>query len=357
MADTGCNSTFLAYANNINNNNGSDSASTDVVPCLQLFSADSCNTDQTTYPGITVSNPFTQGQTITNGVAWSFTVVGFFIPFNFSVVTMTSTTGGYTVTYHGPYYVVNTANWTWPGSNNTSTMRANPIATITFGTILDWDSSLVLQCMGNVQSIAQYPLTRYMGQGARCDYFMSTDWCVAPRLANTECGCFKDLPTVEAEATRLGVSLPVICFGEACATGNTYRTFAMQQFPCNLTICSQIVKESPGIVDTSTNTVFCGGQFYNSLGSVVAPSISVTSSAIASQAASSWYTWVMLGASGLIMIVLVALLFVKRPEKQSSLLTQIRQIKADRKAIRRQTPPPPPVEDNVEDNGDDGTLE
>lgn len=225
-----------------------------------------------------------------------------------------------------------------------------------------------------MQYIAQYPLSRYIGQSARCDYFMTNTWCAGARIDNTECGCFKDLPTIEAEAVSLNVSLPVICFGEACATTNTYRTYAMQQFPCNLTICSQIVKESPGIVDTSTNTVFCGGQFYNNVGAVVAPSISVSSSIPPSNASTSWYTWLMLGASAVIMVVLVTLLFVKKPGKKSSLLLQIRQIKQDRKAVRAsqrqaalvestaptptiQAAPPPPSTDEAVDRYDDGTLD
>lgn len=323
---------LISYATIVNNNNSVDDATTDVVPCVQIWALTSCA--GTIYPGFGVSNPWSQGDSITkdtvsaNYTKFDFTIASLFIPFNFVTVTLTSVAGK-TLVLNGPRYLNDVSEWNW--SNSTVSLSIDPIHTITFSTIQPWFNLLSQMCMGKQQFFGTSPLTRFNGQEQRCDYFMAQQWCNT-RINNTECGCFKDQPGLNTKSQQLGVQLPVICFGENCGQNNTYRTFQMVEQPCNLTVCQQVIKESPGVIDEGSDTVYCGGQFYKQNATPVSPSIVVASSPGSGAEVTPFYVWIMLGISAVIFIVLVIMLFGKQRNKNKTpILQQLQQIKSDRR--------------------------
>jgi len=331
-----CDDTLQRYASAVNS---FPSTTSDLIPSLLLFSGIECGSS--IYPssgGTFVSNPFTQLQIITIS-NWTFSVVAsFFIPFNFSQVKFTSTNGR-TSTFLGPWFVTDTSKTDWQ-VNGTNTTTANmfddSIASIQFLSILDWNSqALEPMCMGQQEYIGYNPLTRFQGQTPRCDTFMGSTWCAqsSPNISNTECSCFQELPEIEAKSEQLNVDLPVICFGQGCATQTSYKTLSMLSKPCNLTICQQTVESTPGIVNQGQDTVFCGGQFYKQNGTIVQPSVSpLVTPTNTSSSETPFYVWIMLGVSGLLFAILVYLLFSDKQTKQSSVLRQIKKLSLSQKS-------------------------
>lgn len=338
---TTCDQVFENYAAAINN---FSPVTDDLEPGILLFDSVQCS-------GTPFPKPLFQSNTYQSGdeikvANWGFAVVRtFYIPWTFRKVSVESKNGR-TSTFVGPWEITDTANVNWQYESDGTTlgkvsMSADPIATITFDSILEWESQALLpMCMGGLRFISAYPLVRYTGQTDRCDEFMTNEWCVDQRLnRNTECECLSELPEIEKKSQELGVALPVICFGEGCATDNTYKTLAMLDQPCNLTICEQTVREAPGVIDQSTNTVFCGGQFFRQDGSSTNPNVSpVTSPAATTGDDAPFYVWIMLGISGIIFVVLIFLLFYKKPIRSPSILRQIKKLTSQNNVDRAQRP-------------------
>lgn len=300
----------------------------DLVPTVLFFNTTGCNGSFEPQSGGTfVSNPYNQGQSIAIPIT---PFRSFFIPFNFANVTFTSV-GGLQASFVGPYFSSDNSTLAWQ-TGDRKTWVEDPPASITFDTVNNWESdNLVSQCMGKLQFIGEFSLTRYQPQTDRCDEFMTNTWCPA-NINNTECACFKELPAIEEKSKRLGVNLPVICFGEGCATENSYKTLGFLNQPCNLTVCQQIVNETPGVIDEGQDTVFCGGQFFNSSANVVQPTITVIPpNAPTSNDEAPFYVWIMLGVSGILFFVLIYLLFAQPPRKKKSILNEIKTIKAFKK--------------------------
>jgi len=319
------------YANFINGNGLNTTNNTsDVIPSLVLFSDSPCA--GTFYPskgGTFISNPFDVGQTIMEA-SWNFTVASFFIPFNFRMVVMTSSSGNNTSTFIGPYYVEDTSQIDWQflvglGTPSFTDMRSDPIGSIFLNTVLDWQSGCLLpMCMGSPQFIGPYVLSRFFPQTARCDAFMTNTWC-AQHLQNTECGCFAELPAVQAKALRLQVNLPLICFGEQCALTRTYKTNQMMSQSCNLTICQQTINQTKGIIDAGQDIIFCGGSFFNSQGTLpVLPTATPLPAPVNPRPSEEeFYTWIILGVAAVLFILVIYLLF-NPIHKSSSAETEMR---------------------------------
>jgi hypothetical protein len=333
-----CEAEFERYANAINI---VESPTSDLIPGILLYSSIECQDIQFPNTGGRnfVSNMYSSNQTISSGT-WGFTVASFFIPYNYKLVVMEGA-GGRKSQFVGPYFTTNTASLGWQvGGGN---MHSDPITSITFTEILEWDSQAMLpQCMGKLEFIGLFSLVRYTPQTDRCDAFMMDTWCCpsCTMLNNVECACFKELPEIEAKSAKLGVELPVICFGEQCATENTYKTKGMLEKPCNLTICQQTINSTPGIINEGEDVVFCGGQFFKQNGDIAQPSITPIPGPPTPTTGEDapFYVWIMLGASGILFMVLVYLLFAAPPKHGSSILRQIRRISQARKASRAVRP-------------------
>ena len=320
------------------------------VPSLMLFASTDCNAPQ--YPvgpgGSTdfVSNPFSAGQTITHanwkvaGQLGDNNIAAFFVPFNFITVKMRSA-GGRESTIQGPFFQANTSNLNWQNNLLQPTfadMYSDPIDSMTFTYMMDWPSqALVTMCMGGTNYIGSFPITSWAPQTSNCDTFMTNVWC-PDNINRTECACFKELPAIEAKSLEYKVNLPVICFGQQCATLRTYKTNGMLSSPCNLTICLQTISESPGIIDVSTNVIFCGGSFFNSSGVIpTQPTVTALPAPTEPDDGTPFYVWIMLAAAGILFLVLIFLLFSEKPTAQSSILAEIKKIKAVNSTLSEET--------------------
>jgi hypothetical protein len=202
------------------------------------------------------------------------------------------------------------------------------IASITFNSIQSWiPTNMIEMCFGETRYIDVYPLTRYYPQSQRCDTFMTTQYCPQPGNASSDaCSCIAEQPALEAQSKILKTTLPVVCFGQKCATTASYKTNNMLSQPCNLTICQQIISSTPGIVNEGQDTIFCGGRFYESNGNIVQPSISILPPATTSSEETPFYVWIMLGVSAVLFAILVILLFSDKPKKDTSILKQLRKM-------------------------------
>jgi len=313
---------------------------TQPVPSVMLFASTECNSPSYPLgPGATfVTNPFTPGQTVTDttwkvvGQLGNNKVAAFFVPFNFISVKMVSA-GGRVSNILGPFFLTNTATLNWQNNEAAvgfADMFSDPIVSMTFTYIQDWPSqALVTMCMGRTSYIGSFPITSWAPQTENCDTFMTNTWC-ANNINNPECACFKELPAVEAKSIEFKANLPVICFGQQCATLRTYKTNGMLLSPCNLTICLQTISESPGIIDVSTDVIFCGGRFFNSSGQLpTQPSVTALPAPTEPDNGTPFYVWIMLAAAGLLFLVLIFLLFSEKPTSQSNILQEIKKIKAN----------------------------
>ncbi len=331
-----CEATFLRYADAINDVLDSN---TDLEPGPLLYSGVDCTQSQ--YPtnsGIDfVSNTLTSGSVIQRNVTagWNFVATSLFFPFNFREVKLENEAKSQSSTLIGPFFISDLSTVRWQSDPSASaTLLSDPVTYITFVTVMNWtQQALVPMCMGKREFIGPYPLSRYYPQTNRCDEFMANVWCPSA-LSNPECACFQDQPGVISKGESLGVVLPVLCFGEDCATRDSYKTQQMLDAPCNITVCQQTINSTPGIVNEGEDVIFCGGRFYNQEGSVAAPSISpIDQSTQVPEAAAPFYVWIMLGVSGILFLVLVYLLFGRPPKNDgSSILKQLKKIRAKQKA-------------------------
>ncbi len=329
--------------------NGFASDTSDLVPTMVVFDSTQCDgqhfpSDATPIPP---TNPFVQTQTLHSADWGGFTIQSLVVPFNFVIVELVSVAGN-TAQLLGPTFLPDLGLVRWQtGGTKPPTMTADPIATIQFASVSNWDFQVFSQCMGDLQFIGTTPLTRFTGQSERCDTFMPTQWCVGNNLTlyPNQCSCIVELPEIEAESQKLGVDLPVICFGQTCATTASYKTNNMMSKPCNITVCQQTISSTPGIINEGQDTVFCGGTFFNAAGNIVAPSITpLPPPSNAQQAGTPFYVWIMLGVSAILFAVLIYLLFSEKPKKETSVLRQIRKLQSKRTVFNPSNPSTLPTE-------------
>lgn len=346
--------------------------SADLQPTLVLFDSFQCGGSfYPTTASSVPSNPFTQGQVLLQFQDFPFTIASLFVPFNFASVTFMSAAGN-SSTYIGPVmlndlqFVRYQLDASGQPSSSVPDMYSDPIYQITITTLTSWTTEVFDMCLGETRYVDGFPLARYYPQSERCDYFMSNQFCNNASLAASHpdaCACLLELPGLEAESKKLGVTLPVVCFGQKCATQRSYKTNNMMSQPCNLTICQQIISSTPGVVDQGQDTIFCGGQFFKANGTLVAPSVTpLPAPSNAQQSGTPFYVWVMLGVSAALFVVLIVLLFSEKPPKEVGVLRQLRKIQKQRQiynlsnlqAVPRETPAtvlinaeagPPPVVD------------
>lgn len=120
-------------------------------------------------------------------------------------------------------------------------------------------------CLGDLLYFGGKVIDRYLPQGPVCDTYMRNYCSITANVSAEVCGCFRDEASVLAKSILDNVALPVVCYGEHCATQNSYKTLAMKQLPCNRMLCKQ---EITGIKESGDNVVTCNGQYFSHGGQV-----------------------------------------------------------------------------------------
>lgn len=322
----------VALSNLANAINAELDPTKDFVPSLVFFRNSQCAGGF--FPnqgGAFTTNTWKAGETL-NASQWNNQAAALFIPFNFKTVLLTSNAGR-TSTLLGPYLIPDLSTVTW--QNNLAgqvddNMQNDPIKSVLLVTVATWESeSVYSMCMGKIGFIGNFALDRYKPQSTRCDAYMQTNWCVS-HPDNEECGCFKDLVSIQAKSQDLKVNLPVLCFGQTCALKNTYKTNNILSQPCSITICQQTINSTPGIINAGEDTIFCAGQFFNEQGILPAP-VNILpanpSDTGVTNTGTPFYVWIMVGVSGILFVLLVFLLFGSRPKpNNSSVLAELRRL-------------------------------
>lgn len=259
-----------------------------------------------------------------------------FVPFNYTSITFYNRDQSLSKTIQGPFYTsdVTSLNWDYPNQNiqiSSITNNHNSIELMEPIEKLDWNTQVLPKaCMGKKYSIGVFELDRFNSPGQRCDYFMQ-DYCnQGDNLSTlTACGCFEDLISIKEKSIEAGVDLPVLCFGEKCASSRTYKTTGILNKPCNITLCRQIMNETAtNFFNESKQTIYCAGHFYDNTSdleqSIPTP---LANNAETPSSGESFYVWIILGVSALLFILLIFLMFTRRKPKTTSVVDQLTKIK------------------------------
>jgi hypothetical protein len=207
-------------------------------------------------------------------------------------------------------------------------MMAVPLERIMSITWADPLSYVAQACLGRVRSWNGRALTYLEAGQPYCDWFMQTIHCAsAAQLQNNEaCSCFADAQ--QLAVAYPSIHLPVNCFGTRCAFQAGYKTQSMQRELCNLTVCQSTLQKQDQLFIAENSTVYCGGRYFEEVvtedaQSTVQPvaSLVTTPSVIyvpLSTVALPWYTTVLFICSGLVFLLLMYLLFAKRPVSKTT---------------------------------------
>jgi hypothetical protein len=318
-----CDAFLQNYSSSINN---VADPTTDLQPTLLLFQNPDCTgnfSPRDPNTGEVTNN--TLQENVTYAVAMS-NPAGFFVPFNIGVVRFDD--GGVnTLTVLGPTTVSDTSLIFWDGTS--ITLKDNPIQYFTVLELRDWETGFLHpMCMGRIHTVGPNRLIRFEPARQRCDYFMQNQFCINDRLTGEEtCGCYNDLVSVKERSVELGVDLPVLCFGEKCATTNTYKSNSMLSKPCNITVCEQKIQESGGNLLTGNDAIFCAGHFFGNTGELT-PSVTpvlVSNALDQDSGGTPYFVWILLGVSAVLFLFLAFLMFSKRPPKSKSNLDKLKQ--------------------------------
>lgn len=247
--------------------------------------------------------------------------LSFFIPFNISEVTFFGSTPGTTSVFRGPRTITDTTLINWQVGSTTSSMFSVPIIAVEIKMKDNWNLDVRDMCMGQSHTIGGYPLERFLPASEQCDFFMTNQYCIGANLENDEvCGCFVELPSILALSESQGVDLPVLCFGQKCATQRTYKTSSILNKPCNMTLCEQVFNSSTGILGNVDATIFCGGHFYDNKGSLALPQVTPLPDQTATNPPTDtpYFVWIILGVSIVLLVTLSALMFSRNKQPQIS---------------------------------------
>ncbi len=299
-----CDAALQNYSNFINNQTDE---TTDNIPTIMFYAQKFCTSF--TFPLDPMTGNFTNfNYPINTRYELKFPPQAFYIPFNIRQVIFYGNNGLISSTFFGPFLVSDTSLINWEGQN--FNMTISPITSIQIVEVREWDEQVVNMCMGQIHTIGTNNLSRYLPAGQRCDYFMQQQYCVN-NPNDPICGCFSDLVIVKAMSSNLGVDLPVLCFGESCATKRTYKTNSIKNKPCNMTICQQALQLSANVSGTTNSKVFCGGHFYDNVTPLVAVSVSpipnITNTNPPTE--SPWFVYVILAVSIVLFALLAFLMF------------------------------------------------
>ena len=303
-------------------NNLSDET-TDIITTMLFFNGTNCTELMYPFDPINAGFPTTDVFPIDSKVLLPLgsQVNSFFIPFNITSVKFIGPTG-YTSTFQGPLFISDTSLINWQVGTPTKSMASTTGEIIDYIQVLskrDWNETIPEMCMGQLHSIGSNFLSRYYGQSQRCDYFMTNQYCVGDNLTSKEvCGCFNDLPEVKEKSEKLGVMLPVLCFGESCATKRTYKTQSMLSKPCNMTIFQKIIQTSGGVFGNIDAKIMCSGNFYTNTGDFIPDQASIIPNVndVNPPTSDTWINAVILAVSVVILGFLVLIMFSSTRKKQ-----------------------------------------
>lgn len=249
----------------------------------------------------------------------------------------------------GPVTVHDLRNWKWSAADGSRNLIDEPPTGAVNIVQMDSTTMWAAMCQGQmVPELGGVMIEAWRPQQPFCDRFM-VHYC-ADRTDATRadaCACIWDAQDLETQrAAYGGVHLPVLCFGTNCLDRRSYRTLAMLQDPCHVTVCQQIIQNTAGTPMVSTGgsvtggasggatgvdaVVYCGGSFYSTSGTPV-PSVSdrplVTAAPQARTSESfSWsnflqspsMVWILLGGCALMFLILVMMMFAPMPKKKTS---------------------------------------
>jgi hypothetical protein len=256
-----------------------------------------------------------------------------FVPFNYTSVQLISGDGSKTKTIRGPFYTDDITSFTWDDGTiiSSATGNLNSVGAFTPLEKLDWyETILPKACMNKIYSIGPFALERFSPQSQRCDYFIEKFCNEGDNLKNNViCGCFDDLITIKGQSALAGVDLPVMCFGEKCASTRTYKTVSMLSKPCNITICRQILNEiTEDYLNTSKQRIYCSGHFFENTGelSKTLPD-SLDDVTETPSSGTSFVVWIVLGVSILLFGLVIYLMFSKKTPVKDSLVEDLNVIK------------------------------
>lgn len=289
-------------------------------PTLLTFQLKNCKgllTPSTDNGNGFTSNTYTKGETIvlTNGMK------SMYIPVSITQVEVTSATG-LKSTLYGPYVSGNTDGLVWDTSSESKTwLDDNPVS-VKIVDIQNWNMLIRQQCLGRVVQVNGYDLLRYQGQTNTCDTFM-TNYC-ALHVNSPECGCFL------AQKSHTLKSTGVACVSQDCVGQRTYKTKAMLERPCNQTLCQQIIKTDPNnenLIQVN-NKIYCNSNYFdkdtqevskdsnqatNEVGEVQNTSSETNTTHTQNLKVTSkptpWYTWIIIGISCVLFIILTTLIY------------------------------------------------
>ena len=252
---------------------------------------------------------------IGNVVTLSFRVLGprsFFIPFNIVRVRLFGANNSHTAEFRGPTLITDVETTFWPGTLD----PMNDIVRFELLEQLPWSDVVVPEmCMGRIHSLGAAILTRFQPAHKMCDDFMETEFCLGTRLAQDQrCSCYKDLTGVKEESARIGVALPVVCFGHACAKTNSYKSATMLQKPCQLTVCRQLIHEEGSIAGPRSRIVTCAGKFFEHQSKMEAETVESrvdTSQVVTLANTAPASAWLVLGVTAVLLIVFIFFMFYR----------------------------------------------
>jgi hypothetical protein len=202
--------------------------------------------------------------------------------------------------------------------------------TLTFApSVEDWTSTVVNMCMGELAYIGVNPLYRYNSRShatRRCDDFMQ-EHCKNDSTSEA-CACVEDEIALQAKSKKLGVNLPVMCFGRKCGHTRSYKTSEMKSSPCNLTVCLQTIEQSGNIVNDGQDRIYCGGRYYTPEGKASNVEASIAVETQKKKDSSSLFLWLVVGISAILFIVLIVLLFSPSPKSPKPILEQVKNLQS-----------------------------
>lgn len=316
-----CKSQLREYAVFLNNANDNKS---DNVPFLLTWNDYQCK--GTYYPR---SGSSYNSKTLNEGQVYPTSEIStdfhsLFIPFNIRRVTFSDTKigtklGTNRISFHGGTLIEDIRKYTWNGTMNR--LNEKSFQWFQIEDQLDWENEAVSQmCMGYDFTIGSYHLSRYEPHKPRCDYFMSEQFCgkgTVRREVLEECACFRESEKVNEKTLGTGIALPVTCFGETCSLGRSYKTQQMIVIPCSFTVCEQNISQG-NVNAQGESTIYCNGQMYDTQGKPKATKLNdnsidqkepIVAKTQVVETSESFYTWIILGVSGVLFLLLIFLLF------------------------------------------------
>lgn len=254
----------------------------------------------------------------------NFVVGSLYVPFNYSVTLLSR--HGRSLLVLGPNFIADCSTRFWPDGQ--ASMLDDPVTLVKCERRDVWETVRREMCMGTLKTIGTFSIPAYAPQSSWCDNYMTTKFCVS-QPNDPRCACVAEQQDLNAQANANGVTLPVTCFGYKCATSRSYRTSAMNDQPCSLTLCRQIITQTPGVINEGTFQIFCGGQFFNQKGetpsTMPAPDPTIID---VGASPTPFYTWVMLGVSGILFLMLVFLLFTPQARRLNQTDTTLKKIQS-----------------------------